>query len=91
MVCQSEKVWPGIIIKPSSLEAASLRLIIFCYQKSELKDFEFKFSDFNNVNIVYSETQNLDFEKFNKIILEILPKKDEQPVYKVEIKGSQDE
>ena len=68
----------------------TLKLIVFCFEKSP-KEYEEKFSSFNNVDIIYSAKDNIDFKKFNSILLDILPQKAETPVYKVEIKDSADE
>ena len=73
-----------------ALKNPTLKLIVFCYDKSP-EEYEDKFSPFNNVDIVYSEKGNIDFDKFNSIMLDILPRKSETPVYKVEIKDSADE
>jgi hypothetical protein len=69
-----------------ALKNPTLRVIVFCYQKSELENFNNMFFQFNNVNIVYSEKEQITFANFNLILSELLPKKDEIPVYKVEIK-----
>jgi len=74
-----------------ALKNPTLRLIIFCYQKTELREFETKYDAFNNVSIIYSNKENIDFEKFNAILSELLPKREEQPIYKVEITESKDE
>ena len=71
-----------------ALKNPTLKLIVFCFKKEERKEYEDKFASFNNVDIVYSETENIDFDKFSSILLDILPKKSETPVYKVEIKDS---
>ena len=73
-----------------ALKNPTLKLVIFCFDK-ESKEYESKFSSFNNVDIVYSKKENIDFNKFNSILLDILPQKPDAPVYKVEIKDSSDE
>jgi len=77
-------------ITKRALKNPTLRLIIFCFQKNELEEYQKKFNDFNNVNIIYSGTDNIDFAKFNTIFSEILPKKEETPVAKEENKGSKE-
>jgi SIR2-like protein len=56
-----------------ALKNPTLRLVIFCYSKTELAGFEDKFEMFNNVEIVYSEKEDIDFGKFNLILNAILP------------------
>ncbi len=73
-----------------ALKNPTLKLIVFCYDKNP-SEYENKFSPFNNVDIVYSEKENIDFSKFNAILLDLLPQKPETPVYQVEIKDSSDE
>ena len=74
-----------------ALKNPTLLLIIFCYQKTELVKFTTKFAPFNNVHIVYSEKGDIDFAKFNTILFELLPKRDENSMYTVEIKEPKDE
>ncbi len=78
-------------ITKRALKNPTMRLIIFCFQKSELVEYENKFNTFNNVNIINSDSDNIDFGKFITILSEILPQKEETPVYKVEIKEPKDE
>ncbi len=73
-----------------ALKNPTLKLVIFCFDKDP-KEYVDKFSSFNNVDIIYSEKENIDFNKFNSILLDILPQKPDTPVYKVEIKDSTDE
>jgi hypothetical protein len=73
-----------------ALKNPTLKLIIFCWEK-EPNNYIEKFSSFNNVDIIYSEKDNIDFKYFAKFILEILPKKNENPIYKVEIKKPDEE
>lgn len=56
------------------LRNPTLKLIIFCFKKDEFAGYTDKFNSYNNVDIVYSETGNVDFEKFNSLMYEILPK-----------------
>lgn len=65
-----------------ALKNPTLRVVVFCYQKSELGNFNEMFFQFNNVNIIYSEKTNIDFTEFNKVLSEVLPKKVEVPVCK---------
>lgn len=74
-----------------ALKNPTLLLVIFCYQKSELAEFINKFVSFNNVQIIYSENENIDFAKFNTVISDLLPRRKENPVYTVEIKEPKDE
>jgi hypothetical protein len=78
-------------ITKRALKNPTMRLIIFCFQESELEEYNNKFDTCNNVNIVYSDSANIDFGKFITILSEILPQKEEHPVYKVEIKEPKDE
>lgn len=73
-----------------ALKNPTLKLVIFCYEKDP-KGHVDKFSSFNNVDIIHSKNENIDFAKFNTILEDILPKKSEEPIYKVEIKDSSDE
>jgi hypothetical protein len=70
-------------ITKRALKNPTLKLVIFCWSKRPRK-YEKKFSEFNNVEIVYSETHNIDFEKFNEILIDVLPKEKIQ-IQKVEI------
>lgn len=78
-------------ITKRALKNPTLRLIIFCFNKDEIEKYEDKFNTFNNVNVVYSDSANIDFNAFITILSEILPQKEEYPVYKVEIKEPNDE
>lgn len=73
-----------------ALKNPTLKLIVFCYETSPV-EYQNKFAPFNNVDIVYSEKESIDFATFNSILTDILPQKVEPPVYKVEIKDSADE
>ncbi len=77
-------------ITKRALKNPTLKLIIFCWEKSS-KSYETKFAEFNNVEIVYSENENIDFKNFNKVLIEILPK-EKASIQKVEIiKADNDE
>jgi len=71
-------------ITKRALKNPTLKLVIFCWEKDPQK-YEDKFSEFNNVEIVYSEKENIDFVKFNKILTDILSKEKEPQIQKVEI------
>ncbi|MEC4686614.1 MAG: SIR2 family protein [Nitrospirota bacterium] len=73
-----------------ALKNPTLKLVIFCFDKDP-KEYVDKFSSFNNVDIIYSEKENLDFKMFNSILLDILPQKPDTPVDKVETRESADE
>lgn len=60
-----------------ALKNPTLILIIFCFKKNELQEFENKFSDFNNVYIVHSKT-DIYFKNFNEILVKMLPIETEQ-------------
>ncbi|PZM82120.1 MAG: hypothetical protein DKM50_04295 [Candidatus Margulisiibacteriota bacterium] len=60
-------------ITKRALKNPTLKLIIFCYGKAELNSYQTKFSSFNNVDILYSETINIDFSVFNDLMTELLP------------------
>jgi len=70
-------------ITKRALKNPTLKLIIFCWSKRPRK-YKKKFAGFNNVEIVYSESENIDFDKFNEILVDVLPK-EKTPVQKVEI------
>jgi len=70
-------------ITKRALKNPTLKLIVFCWDK-EPKAFEDKFSDFKNVDIIYSENENIDFVKFNEILIDVLPK-EKTNIQKVEI------
>lgn len=78
-------------ITKRALKNPTLSLIVFCFQESELEEYKNKFDAYNNVNIIYSDSQNIDFGKFITILFEILHPKEEVPTYKVEIKEPKDE
>jgi hypothetical protein len=56
-----------------SLRNPTLKLVIFCYNKDEIELLLNKFNMFNNVEIIFSSTNNIDFNDFNNLLLEILP------------------
>ncbi len=77
-------------ITKRALKNPTLKLVIFCWAKRPRK-YEKKFAEFNNVEIVYSGNENIDFKKFNEILIDVLPKEKTQ-IQKVEIvKVKQDE
>jgi len=79
-----------LAITKRALKNPTLKLIIFCWSKKPLK-YKKKFAEFNNVEIVYSGSENIDFEKFNELLIDVLPK-EKTPVQKVEtFKAEQNE
>ncbi len=57
-----------------ALKNPTLRLIVFCFDKNkELSYYEDLFASFPNVNIIYSETDEIKFDKFNDILDSIVP------------------
>jgi len=76
-------------ITKRALRNPTLKLVIFCYEISPDK-YEKKFKEYRNVDIVYSKSSNTDFEKFNSILIDVLPK-EVISIQKVEIvKAEQD-
>lgn len=76
-------------ITKRALKNPTLKLIVFCYDKKP-SEYESKFSSYNNVEIVYSGKENIDFKIFSAFLAGILPESNEKPIYKVEIKDSDD-
>lgn len=66
-----------------ALKNPTLKLIIFSWDINP-ENFKNKFQEFNNVEIVYSENENITFEKFNELLKNIIPE-DKVPIYKVKI------
>lgn len=64
-------------ITKRSLRNPTLRLLIFCYKNDHVDGYETKFKDSNNVDIIYSDDKALDFSRFNNILKDVLPYKDE--------------
>jgi hypothetical protein len=56
-----------------ALRNPTLKLVVFCYEKAELDSYVQKFNSFNNVEVVYSESETIDFAKFNSILMEAFP------------------
>ncbi len=77
-------------ITKRALKNPTLKLIVFCFEKDP-SEYQDKFLSYNNVEIVYSEKESIDFKIFNAFLAEILPESKEPPVYKVEITDSNDE
>jgi hypothetical protein len=48
-----------------ALKNPTLRLIIFCYKKGNVEEYEGKFGQYNNLDLVYNEDGSLDFSEFN--------------------------
>ena len=59
-------------ISQKALRNPTLKLIIFCCKEGEVGSYEKKFSRYKNVDIVFSEKGNLEFEEFNSIIKDVL-------------------
>jgi len=77
-------------ITKRALKNPTLKLIIFSWSKRPRK-YEKKFAEFNNVEIVHSGSEDIDFSKFNEILIDVLPK-EKTPIQKVEIvKAEQNE
>jgi hypothetical protein len=55
------------------LRNPTLKLIIFCYEINDLETLKEKFLAFNNVEIIYSSTDNISFDVFSKMLLDLLP------------------
>jgi hypothetical protein len=60
-----------------ALRNPTLKLVIFCYEKTEVESYVEKFAAFNNVEVAYSETDTIDFAKFNSIIVDAFPTQNE--------------
>ncbi|GHU17952.1 hypothetical protein FACS1894163_09450 [Spirochaetia bacterium] len=56
-----------------ALRNPTLKIIIFCYAKDEVKSFNERFKQYNNVEIVYSLKDNIDLTKVCAILKAILP------------------
>ena len=57
-----------------ALNNPTLKLVIFCHKKDHLDDYSKKFDSFDNVEIVYSESESIDFDKFNSVLSQIGPR-----------------
>ncbi len=60
-------------ITARALRNPTLMVVVFCYKRDELAGYKEKFSAANNVDIVYSEAEEINFDKFNLIIKKMLP------------------
>jgi hypothetical protein len=60
-------------ITKRALKNPTLRIVIFCYDKDEKNAYTDKFCSFNNVFIIYSEVEKIDFDRSSSIIKEVLP------------------
>lgn len=60
-----------------ALRNPTLRLVVFCYEKKEVEGYVEKFASFNNVEVVYSESDTIDFAKFNSIMMDAFPARSE--------------
>lgn len=73
-------------ITKRALVNPTLRLIAFCFKADELSEYKNNFKTFNNVDIIYSDKELITFDLFNSILIDLLPKKEEAPIYQVNIK-----
>jgi hypothetical protein len=64
-------------ITKRALKNTTLELVIFAYSSNAARLFKDKFSNFQNVKIIYTTEngQNLDFAKFNELLLNIKPER----------------
>jgi len=60
-------------ITKRGLKNPTLKIIIFCHTAADLAGYNQKFSSYNNVDIVYSASKEIDFQLFSTIIKEVLP------------------
>lgn len=63
-----------LAITVRALRNPTLRLVIFSFRKDEVAKYKTKFDKHGNVDIVYSETEEIDFAKFNTVLKDILPR-----------------
>ena len=56
-----------------SLRNPTLKLIIFCYEISNLETYKSIFDNFNNVEIIYSSKAKIKFNRFNDLLALALP------------------
>ena len=77
-------------ITKRALKNPTLKVIVFCFE-NDPSEYIDKFSSNNNVEIVFSENEKINFEKFCAFLAKILPVSNEEPVYKIEIRDSHDE
>ncbi|MBK8870587.1 MAG: SIR2 family protein [Elusimicrobia bacterium] len=56
-----------------ALKNPTLKVVIFSHSKDEVGGFKNKFQSFNNVEIVYSETDPIEFQKFNALMAMLPP------------------
>lgn len=73
-----------------ALKNPTLKLIIFCWDKTS-ESYGKKFLSNRNVEIVYSPSENFSFQSFGQFLLELLPEREEKPIYTVEIKDQDDD
>jgi len=66
-------------ITKRALKNPTLKLIIFCFD-NDPSEYKKKFLSFNNVEIIYSEKENIDFKIFSSFLSEILPEKKKEPL-----------
>ena len=56
-----------------ALNNPTLKLIVFSHKKDNVDSYVEKFRSFNNVEIAYSESGSIDFDKFNSILTQMGP------------------
>jgi hypothetical protein len=56
-----------------ALNNPTLKLVVFSHSKDNVESYAEKFQPFNNVEIIYSESGSIDFEKFNSILTQVGP------------------
>lgn len=78
-------------ITQRALKNPTLLIIIICFIEDELDSFEQKFSTYNNVFIVYSEENNIDFMAFQKILKGVLPQAEEEEKIEDDLESVNDE
>ena len=76
-------------ITKRALKNPTLLLVIFCYKEDGLQGFRDKFSSSNNVVIVFSKRAKIEFCNFIELLSEVLPKREEKPIYTVRIEETQ--
>jgi len=74
-------------ITKRALKNPTLKLVVFCCDKTP-SEYEDKFSSYNNVEIVYSKNENIEFKVFSTFLAEILPEGKKKSICKVETKDS---
>ena len=76
-------------ITKRALKNPTLKLIIFCYSRNPAR-FKRKFREYKNVDIVYSNSSNINFKEFSEILNNVLPQ-GKDAIQKVEIVNPTDD